>query len=92
MIIIIIYFSEFVFLKVTIFFWDGHLVSSTATYLSSFATKSNDYETLFIYEHVKLHVTSYPFFWHAHPWSLLFMMTLCKTKGDIHSFLNQWEI
>lgn len=54
--------------------------------------KPCDYQTLLIYEHVRFHAHSMSL---SHQFSdmlthtnFLFLMTMCKTKWDDHSFLN----
>lgn len=60
------------------FYWDNFL-------WILFAQNVDD--TLSIFEHVRFHVT----FIHFMAWTLLYSLTVCKTKWNRYSLLNQWH-
>ena len=49
----------------------------------------NNRQPFYISKHVRFHLTFSSIFWHAHPWSFLFLVTFCEMKWSNHSFLNQ---
>ena len=64
-----------------------------STYLGIVAAKSRwPSKIIYFFGHVGFHVTLSYILWHAHALWILIYVTLCKTKWDHHSFLNQWEV
>lgn len=68
--------------------------------ITLFFVETTQLDSLFRYK-IQVTIKHYPcqfhvnfsfIFWHTCPWLLFSLMTLCKTKWDCDSFLNQWDI